>query len=68
MRKLESPKIMKADSPTRRKKTIKRKYNSNEAIQKESYSLNCKEKKKNNVQSIQKTLWDIWGQGTEKEM
>ena len=68
LRKLESPKIMKADSPTRRKKTIKRKYYSNEAIKKESYSLNCKEKKRNNVQSIQKTLWDIWGQGTEKEM
>ena len=70
LRRLDSPIIKKADSPSRRKKmnsTIKRKYISNEAIQKESYSLNCKDKKRNNVQNIQRTLWDIWGQETEKE-
>ena len=52
LRRLDSPIIKKADSPTRRKKfnsTIKRKLISSEAIQKESYSLNCRKKKGKNV-------------------
>ena len=69
LRRLEMQPIKKADSPTKRKKTqsTAKKKISDEAILKESLSLTCTVKKGEKVNSIQQTLWDIWGQETGKK-